>query len=56
MMLSELGSPQSVLFIDDSQANLETARQLGINTLMIDQQSEFEKEIDLKLKEIEQCQ
>jgi len=56
MMLSELGSPQSVLFIDDSHANLEAASQLGIYTLMIDQQSEFEKEIDLKIKEIEQCQ
>lgn len=51
-VISKLGAnPQEMLFIDDSQCNLDAASALGIQTLFIDGSIDFIAEIDKKISE-----
>jgi putative hydrolase of the HAD superfamily len=44
--------PQETLFIDDSAANIETGRQMGLNVLLYDVDSNLEDEVYTGLKHL----
>ena len=44
--------PQETLFIDDSAANIETGRQMGLNVLLYDVDSNLEDEVYTALKHL----
>ena len=44
--------PQETLFIDDSAANIETGRQMGLNVLLYDVDSNLEDEVYNALKHL----
>ncbi|MBO7269033.1 MAG: HAD-IA family hydrolase, partial [Bacteroidales bacterium] len=44
--------PQETLFIDDSAANIETGRQMGLNGLLYDVDSNLEDEVYNALKHL----
>lgn len=55
-VVEEIGCPAgSILFIDDSAANVETAEKVGMNAVLYVQGTDLAKVLKNRLEELEQC-